>query len=41
VNYQYRKACGKIECISPISGGVWGETSLPLWYSAGPWVRVP
>ena len=40
LNYQYRKACGKIETISPISGGVWGETSLPLWTYPGPWERV-
>ena len=40
LNYQYRKASGKIEAISPISGGVWGETSLPLWTYPGPWERV-
>lgn len=40
LNYQYRKASDKIETISPISGGVWGETSLPLWTYPGPWERV-
>ena len=40
LNYQYRKASGKIEAISPINGGVWGETSLPLWTYPGPWERV-
>lgn len=40
LNYQYRKTSGKIETISPISGGVWGVTSLPLWTYPGPWTRV-
>lgn len=40
MNYQYRKASGKIEVMIPISGGVWCETSLPLWTYPGPWTRV-
>lgn len=40
LNYQYRKASGKIEAMIPIGGGVWYVTSLPLWTYPGPWTRV-
>lgn len=39
LNYQYRKASGKIEVMIPISGGVWCETSSRLWTYPGPWTR--
>ena len=40
LNYQYRKASGKIQAMIPIGGGVWRETSLPLSDFPGPWTRV-